>query len=150
MGLKLKTNRKEIWIKRCKDKNSPESKKNPVVAEYKVFPATPSEVHEMFRNSEEESFYSMPTESKMKKKETVRELKVNSVKFTIERAKKCIRGWKGLTAENDEGVEVDIEYSEDMVETLYELNPEEINWVLEKIDEISSIIDKTEEEEIKN
>lgn len=146
MALVLKTSRKEIWIDRCEDRNKKKSAKNPVIARYKVMPITPTEVHQIFRDCEEEFFYEVPN----KRKEMVRDTRTNSIQFTKERAKKCILGWEGLTTTGEDGVEVEIPYSKEMVETLYDLNPDEVNWVLEKIDEISSVIDKKEDGELVN
>lgn len=146
MALKLKTGRKEFTIERCEDRDKKKSTKNPVVASYKVIALTPSEIHKIFSECEEEFFYTVPN----KKKEIIRDVKVNSIKFIKERAKKTIKGWEGLVAENDAGKEEAIPYSEEMIEVLYDMNPDEINWLLEKVDEISGILDKKEEEEVKN
>lgn len=147
MALKLKTSRKEVWIDRYEKRDKPfDKKKNPVVARFKVLPLTPTEMNEVFNSCEEQFFYEMPT----KRKEMVRDTKTDPVKFTIGKARKIIKDWEGITTENDLGEEIEMPYSEDMVETLYELNPDEINWVITKADELSSVINKEEEDQIKN
>lgn len=147
MALKLKTNRKAQWIKVLENREKPESKKNPVLGMFQVLPLTPSEIHTLYKECETDKWYTPPVKKASPQRESVVE---NPFEFVVKKAQKTIINWKDIVTEDDDGNEIQLQYSKEMVETLYEYNPEVINYILEKADELSNLSAKAEEDELKN
>lgn len=151
MALKLKTNRKAQWIEVLEDREKPKGKKNQVLGRFKVMPLTPSEIHALIKECEEDKWMLPPNERKKKNPQYIRESVISSpTEFIVKKAEKTIIDWEEIFAEDDDGTEVPIEFSTEMIETLYEFNPEIINYVLDKADELSNLASKSEDGELKN
>lgn len=150
MALKLRTSRKPTWIKVLENNNEPESDKNPVLGSFKVIPLTPSEIHSIYKDCEVTKWDIPPAIGKKKSEPRKENIVEDPISFIIKKAKKTIIDWEGLVTEDEEGNEIEIPFSKEMIETLYELNPDVIGYVLDQSDKISVLSSKSEEEDLKN
>jgi hypothetical protein len=146
MALILKTGRKPQWIEVLEDRSKKKSKKNPVLGMFEVLPLTPSETQDIYNQCLKQVWYTPPG----KRSKPERDQEANPIEFVINKAKKVILNWKDIFTIDDNGNMVEVKYSEDMIEVLYENNPDIIGYVLEEADKISSLNNELEEDEIKN
>ncbi len=142
MALKLKTKRTTEFVEYREDNDDLKSE---VLAKFEIQCLTPSESMELLKKYNRDKFIEKPG-AKGKKKEYERIQDPDFISLTHEKIKKIIVGWENVL--DEKGKEIPCTDENKII--VYELNPDVIDYVIEKADSFGRKIEEVEEEEIKN
>lgn len=142
MALKLKIVRTTEFVEYREDNDNLESE---VLASFEVQPLTPSESIKLLKKHQKNEFIVKPG-GRGKNKDYERVQDPDFAALMHDKVDQVIKGWKGVVSED--GTEIPCT-KENKIQ-VYELNPDVINFVLDKAENFGKAVEEAEDEEIKN